>query len=220
MAIVTGPLHSSEARGQIGGVTGLVYNTNRGRSYVKANALPATEFSDLQIATRAIMNDVHALWAALDNAQRAAWSHFAEENHLCDWTGRLKQLSGWNWFAKANFRLLIVGLPTLTDPPFPVTSYILEGLSYTLGTLVVNVFWTPASPAPDPPWTILIWRTAVHLPTVHPSFKLSKLSSYSFEQDAYNNIPTPDSGTYTLYFQPLSDQGITMPPTRLIVTVP
>jgi len=220
MAIVTGPLHSSEARGQIGGKNGLVYNTYRGRCYVKANALPKTEYSDPQVTTRAIANDVHDLWVALSIAQRNAWDDFADRHPDCCWSGRDKRLSGWNWFMRANFRLLIGCLPTLTDPPFPVTSYILEGLSYTLGTLSVDVFWTPLSPAPDPAWNILIWRTSVHLPTVHPSFKLSKLFSFTYEQDASQNIPAPDSGTYTIYFLPVSDQGITMPPARLIVTVP
>ena len=219
MAIVTGPLHSSEARGQIGGKTGLVYNTYRGRAYVKANALPTTEFSDLQIATRAIMNAVHARWTALSNADRSNWQDFADENHLCCWTGRLKQLSGWNWFAKVNFKLLQAGADPLSSPPFPITAYILEDLSSVPGIPTTQINWTPAISPPDPSWMLQIWSTAVHLPTVNPSFKLAHLVDAVLEQAGTFALATPGAGARTLYLVPLSTQGITMPPTRLIVTV-
>jgi len=219
MAIVTGPLHSSEARGVVGGKTGLVYNTHRGRAYVKANALPKTEFSDPQVDTRALIVPIIAAWQALSDHEREHWAHFANENHLCDWTGQLKRITGWNWFAKANSPLLYCYQSLLTEPPSPITSYILTDLSYSAGIPGTYIYWTCPPVAPAPQWLIIAWQTAVHLPTVHPSIKHAKRTTYAFETDTYIEIPTPLPGLITVFLQPVSFQGISMPPTPMLIEV-
>lgn len=219
MAIVTGPLHSSEARGKVGGPTGLVYNTHRGRAYVKANATPLLEYTNPQVATRALMNTIIAAWQALSDDRRAAWQHFADENHLCDWTGQLKRITGWNWFAKANSPLLYTSQPLLTEPPFPLTSYILHDLAYSGAIPDFYVTWTPATPAPDPGWAIIMWATDFHLPTVHPSIKRAKRTAWASEDSGEIYFDRYIPGFVTLYLQPVSAQGISMPPSRLLVEV-
>jgi hypothetical protein len=219
MALVTGPLHSSEARGVVGGKTGLVYNTHRGRAYVKANAVPALEYTDPQIATRALMNTIIAAWQALSADRRTAWHHFAEENHLCDWTGQLKRLTGWNWFAKANSPLLYCTLSLLTDPPYPITGYLPANLVVTNYEAESELTWTPLDPPPDPAWFFILWQTAPHAPTVHPSIKHAKRVSHTYESVGSHIWPTEDPGWTTVYIQPISAQGISMPPTRLLLEV-
>lgn len=219
MAVVTGPLHSSEARGQVGGVTGLVYNTHRGRAYVKANARPHTEYSYPQKAMRAHMVSVHDLWASLSDDARARWEDFARANHLCDWTGSLKRLSAWNWFARINFRLMMLDYSSQMTPPYPITSYIIRDLAVTPGTPNSTITWTPESPAPDPTWHLIFWACEPHPATQNPSFKLAKILSDTWEYNGTITIYTEITWTWTIYIQPLCANGITMPPTRLTFKV-
>ena len=220
MAVVTGPLHSSEARGVVGGKTGLVYNTHRGRSYVKANATPVTQYSDPQVYTRAIMTFVIAKWQALEDADRVAWQDFASENRLCNWTGELVRLSGWNWFAKINFKLYQTGVGMRDHPPDDISAYLFDQLSIIIDGDSVLIYWQVADPPPDPFWNITIWRSHVHVPSVHPSLKMCKLYAVAAEQDGGWFDSTPPIGTYTYYLCLISSQGMTMPPARLTIDAP
>lgn len=216
MAIVTGPLHSSEARGAVGA---LVYNTYRGRAYVKARSTPLLEYTDPQIAAREMMNEVHFAWAALSDEQRDAWSQYAKDNHGCDWTGQLKTLSPWNWYAKIGYLIYNNFGITPTLPPNPVTSYQFATLQAAQVGPNIEITWSPVSPSPSPEWMIETWVTAPHAATVHPSPKLAKryLSDPEF-WGATSFFPSAP-GFYTLYLRPVSLVGCTMPMTRLVVEV-
>lgn len=219
MAIVTGPLHSSEARGVVGGKTGLVYNSHRGRAYVKANATPLLEYTGPQVATRALMVPIIAGWQALSDVQRDAWADFARENHGCDWTGQLKTLSAWNWYAKVNSPLQYCSEPLLNTPPNPVSAYLLPGLAYASSLPDVEINWTPATPVPSPDWLLIFWQTALHLPSVHPSLKHAKRATWAPEIDGSVFLTVAAAGFVTVYIQPVSTQGISMPPTRMLIEV-
>jgi hypothetical protein len=217
MAVVTGPLHSSEARGKIGGPTGLVYNTYRGRAYVKANATPINQDSIPRVAARLLNVTIHDAWAALSSQQRADWDHFADEHTIGSWTGTDKRLSGWNWFVKANTPLLQSSDALLTNPPNPITGIIIPELTYSYIDAEHYIFWIPATPAPTPAWRLVFWRTANHAITVHPSIKKAKRESFELEgQGNYIFAATPGD-SFTYYVIPHSTQGISMPPIRFLV---
>jgi hypothetical protein len=220
MAVVVGPLHSSEARGQVGGKTGLVYNSHHGRAYVKANAVPTLEYTDPQRNTRAIMVPIIAAWQALSEETRAAWAGFADENHLCDWTGQLKRLSAWNWFVKINFRNYMTHLQIRLEPPDRITAYRLPKPTLIIIPGLVEMEWTVADPPPDPAWSIMFWLSEPHSITSHPSFKMAKYNTYANEQDGAQVIEIAVAGWYSLWWLLVSAQGITMPPEgmRLEVT--
>lgn len=216
MAIVTGPLHSSEARGAVGA---LVYNSYRGRAYTKARSTPTVEYSDPQIAARAMMHTIYGYWLGLSPADRSHWSDWAEENHLCDWTGQLKRLSSWNWFAKINYLLLNNTSLWNTQPPNPITSYSLSGLiSYQRAPMIVFQ-WTIADPPPDPAWFLEFWSVGPHPPTLHPSVKMAKRVDPALEADGAFSYLYTLPGSYTTYIRPLSTQGITMPYVRILTEV-
>ena len=216
MAIVTGPLHSSEARGAVGGI---IYNTCRGKSIVRTNRTPTLEYTDSQVATRAIMNGVIAAWAALSDDQRHDWTAFADTHLLPHWTGSDKRISGWNWYAKANFKLSQADLPMISSPPHPVTSYTLASMKLLPAADAVEFIWDPVYPFPDPGWFLQIWSTKPHAATVHPSPKMAKLLT-SFSQDTGDVVvPFAATGIHTVYIVPLSLQGITMPPYRFTTEV-
>ena len=219
MAVVTGPLHSSEARGKIGGKNGLVYNTYRGRSYVKANATPINQYSDPRVAARLLNVTVHDAWAALSSAQRADWDDFANEHTIGSWTGTNKRLSGWNWFVKANTPLLQSATTLLTNPPNPITSIIIPEITIDYIDGEYYAFWTPADPPPSPAWYLVFWRTANHALTVHPSIKKTIREGYETETQGNHIFTAAEEDIFTYYVIPHSAQGISMPPIRVLVSV-
>lgn len=220
MAIVTGPLHSSEARGKIGGPEGLVYNSYHGHSYVKQNATPKIEYSDLQKATRLLMVDVIAFWRSISELDRSTWSQFSQTHLFPHWTGTDKRLTPWAWFARCNFRLRQLGEPMISTPPYPIADYSIRGLSASWSSPTLSVIWTPAASPPVPAWYLIFWLSHGHEITVHPSIKLCARAIAQPEQSG-SALLTPEAGHFvTLYAQPVSLQGIPLTPTPLTIAVP
>lgn len=209
MAIVTWPLSSGEARGRVGG---LVYNTWRGRSYVKQHTDPKTEFSDPQIAARYAAAQTTLAWHALDDQTRADWAQFASQHAYPDWTGQHKRLSGYNWFLRLGVRAQQVGgsttPPLLQQIPFllwpPLT------LTY-LGETIFEFTWD-TGPTPHPDWSATVWATKPHYSTFHPSMKLSKLTSAATYDTPPADLSVPIGGFITFFFRPQHISGHVMPP--------
>lgn len=124
MAKVTGPLHSSEARGRMGG---LVYNTYRGTSTVKASCSPAQPRSTKQLRIRALGMSLSRGWQSLTAVQRTGWNSYAAAHTEVDGMGNPKRMTGANWYIRLNSRLLQLGLttsptaPTVVAPSTPAT---------------------------------------------------------------------------------------------------
>lgn len=114
MAKVTGPLHSSEARGRVGG---LVYNTYRGISTVKASSAPTQPRTSLQLRIRAIGVKLARLWQGLTTLNRTSWTTYATNHPETDSMGSPKRLTGLNMFTRLNSRLLQMNITTLTSAP-------------------------------------------------------------------------------------------------------
>jgi len=114
MAKVIGPLHSSEARGRMGG---LVFNTWRGLSVVKASCAPANPRSKAQLDIRSKAVAQSRGWAVESTANRAAWNAYAAVNVETDGMGSPKRLSGMNWYVRLNTRMLFYGLAKVATPP-------------------------------------------------------------------------------------------------------
>jgi hypothetical protein len=114
MPKVKNPLFSQEARGGIGG---LVYNTWRGQNYVKTNTSPTGQGTAKRLAAQAIITTVSKLWQGLSDAQRAAWSQYAIDHPVTDWTGSPKRLTGMNWYMSCNSQLTRITASLIDDPP-------------------------------------------------------------------------------------------------------
>ena len=127
MAKCLGPLHSSEARGKVGG---LVINSWRGFSTVKAKHAPAQPRSAAQLAARAILVQASRQWQT--SADQASWNAYATTHTMTDWTNSPKRLTGANWFTMLFVRLTRRAQPPLTAAPTtlapdPATSVSLTG---------------------------------------------------------------------------------------------
>jgi len=139
MAVVTWPLSSGEARGRVGD---LIYNTWRGRSYVKAFALHQGEFTPAQIEARSFTGMLTIIWQSLDPEPRAAWQHFADKHLLSSWTGQPKRISGYNWFIKLNYWVQNWDGNYLLFPPSQLECYTFQNVTSYWTSPDLSVTWS------------------------------------------------------------------------------
>ena len=75
MALVTGPLLSLEASGQVAG--SIVFSKWKGRPYVRQLVRPSNPKSAGQVSTRAMFRFLASAWASMTTAQQATWESLA-----------------------------------------------------------------------------------------------------------------------------------------------
>jgi len=75
MALVTGPLLSLDARGQVAG--SIVFSNWKGRAYVRQLVTPSNPKSAGQTSNRAMFKFLSQAWAGLSAAEQATWEALA-----------------------------------------------------------------------------------------------------------------------------------------------
>jgi len=113
-AKVINPLLSVEARGRF---AGLVYNTWRGISTVKAHSGPNQPNSAKQLYARALLTTITAEWRALTQGNRDAWAVYADNHLEADWTGNPVRLTAQNWYMRCSIQLNRMGESSIATPP-------------------------------------------------------------------------------------------------------
>ena len=144
MAKCKNPLMSQEARG---GISGYVYNTWRGISYVKSNTSPTGQGTPLRLLAQARLATIAKLWATATDAQRADWAAYALAHPVSDWTGNPLRLTAANWFTGCNVQLAILGVAPILDAPVVGPPPAASG--FTLATLAGNLQSTWTSPTDE-----------------------------------------------------------------------
>lgn len=216
MAVVTWPLSSGEARGRVGG---LIYNTWRGRSYVKAYTLPATLFSPAQVDARANTTACTVQWHAISDQQRDAWTHFADTHLLPNWTGQPLRISGYNWFIRLNWYPSFYWGTIWDDPPAEPASQIFTGLTVYYVAPDLFIEWTPQTTGPPYPWIIEYWLEGPYAHPRKPSIKRAvRTDGYP---DPYASMTNSllTAGFYNVHVRAISDHGFRMPFTPFSVEV-
>jgi hypothetical protein len=208
LAIVVGPLHSSEARGAVGG---LVYNTHRGRAYVKANTAPSTQYSDDQVAMRARMSPIISAWQALSDTQRASWDHYANQHLLPSWTGTDKRISGFNWFCKINFRRSLLASGILEYPPDVNPGILLDPSAAQSAPLTILASWDISAIPDADQWSLLVFLSGPHSAARHPQLNMAKYQFPALVSDEGSVIPVTDVGTYSVFLVPVHSTGVPAP---------
>jgi len=205
MAKVVGPLHSSEARGSVGSLT---YNTWRGISIVKARAGPTTQYSDDQVALRALTALATASWQSITDAQRDAWRQYASEHLDSDWTGNPKRLTGYNWYVRINVRRQLISLAIEVLPPTEPVTYSITGLRYTNPIDDLHIRWDVLPWEPQGEQYIEFYIVGPHSPGRHPNIQQADRKGHATELTGSYYYHFPPTGTYTLFARPLSNQGL------------
>jgi hypothetical protein len=106
---------ATDIRGSVGGT---VFSRNLGGAYTRARVAPVNRNTPAQTLVRANFGANAKAWSGtLTDAQRSAWTFFAQANPLVNVLGSSIIVSGLAWLTKLNQRLSQVGEPTITDPP-------------------------------------------------------------------------------------------------------
>lgn len=181
-AVVTAPLMGAEARGRVGGV---VHNTWRGRSYVKAKTAPSQPRTHLQLAMRAMAIMISRKWQSLSPTVQGLWDDYSTNHKESNWTGTSIRLTAANWYQRCNTTVLRMGFPMISAPPTvpapaPMTAF---ALAVSAGHL--SLTW-----APDPTANIgvQIWTSGPHSPGQVPRM----------EKARYYDTCVASGGTYAL----------------------
>lgn len=204
MAKVTGPLHSSEARGAVGSLT---YNSWRGLSTVKARSGPAVTMSDLQKAIREITATLTSAWKAASDAERAKWNAYAEIHPDGDWTGQDKRLSGYNQFVRLNFRRWLLYASYAIAPPTAPLLWIPQGVHVHSAPADVAILWTAIPPPPSSTTFVQVYLVGPHSAGANPGVKMAHRWGEKEQSVESFALPTSPTGTWTAFLRPLSAVG-------------
>jgi hypothetical protein len=212
MAKCVGPLHSSEARGKVGG---LVYNSWRGFATVKAKHAPAQPRTNLQLRVRSIAIMIARGWADLTN--QADWNVYATNHTMSDWTNSPKRLTGANWYVMLHTRMLLAGLTPVNTPPAvnapdPVLTFTAVGSAG-----VITMTWT----APTGTDRLDFWLDGLHSAGRQGSIHKAKYKLTLLGSAAVKTITGLAPGVYDVYtrvMSPVDGQVSTWVTARATVT--
>jgi hypothetical protein len=207
------PLGSSEARGKIGG---LVYNTWRGISYARTKVSPANPNTPARLAARAIAKQVTARWQVISDLQRSWWNDYAWSHLLPDWRGKRKRLTGFNWFMKANFSRLALGLPIVDTPPAAFAPGAVSALTAVTDGNKIVIDWilppdyTAASQQVD------IWITYPMSAGRRPKIQDSKHLAFVPAEDGTFTTPPVLPASYGIFARTVLEENGLSSPWRLV----
>lgn len=193
MAKVSGPLHSSEARGGMGG---LVFNSYRGIATVKAKTAPCQPRSAKQLAARSAAVQLARLWAA--NLFHAEWDAYARDHPHVDGMGSSLRSSGANWFTALGTRLLAIGSPIPPAPPQWTAPPTAVGLSLSWTAPNLTLTWVDPTGELD---RIQIWRDGPRSPGTIGRLAAAKLHATVFGYDMPYSLNLTGRGAITIYMR-------------------
>jgi hypothetical protein len=214
MAVVTWPLSSGEARGLVGD---LIYNTWRGRSYVKAHVHNQTGLSTPQQDIQAIARLVTSHWHDIAQADRDAWAAFAAQHLIHDWTGQPKRLSAYNWYMKLSWISEAYFQQLWDTPPTVMPSYLFTNLRIQTAPSFAMLLWDAEIPPDFADWVVDAWLEGPHNAGITPSIKRAHRSTNCPEDSWSLEIPDLGPYLYTVHVRALHSHGICMPFTHFLL---
>jgi hypothetical protein len=104
----------TEFRGSVGGVT---FQRNANGAIAKLKNSQKFSLSTAQSITSSNLSRVASLWSTIGSGAQASWNAFALAHSRTDFYGRVKNLSGFQWFCSCNLNLITIGEPLLSNAP-------------------------------------------------------------------------------------------------------
>lgn len=207
MAVVTGPLHSSEARGKVGA---LQYNTYRGRAIVKTNSGPAIEdqYTEARVALRVLTHNATSDWQSMTDAQRALWHKYAVEHLDPDWTGQPKRLTGYNWFIRINVRRQLLGSAISSTPPTSTVLCVCAAPHISVIETVVYIAWTAEGEYTVGQTMVEAWITDAHSAGANPTRKAAKRDGVATFPSQLYEFVRAENLWYTAFIRPINLSGV------------
>jgi hypothetical protein len=199
MAKVIGPLHSTEARGVIGG---LIYNTWRGIRYVKRMTSPAQPRTLLALDIRAKAITLVRAWQSLSATTRSDWGIYAFDNPVLDWTGIAKRLTGCNWYVGLNTRLLKLGFIKSDIPPAAPAPPAIVSFSATGQVAGIRCIWeSPGGTGTQ----VIFYLHGPHSKGRQAKFPQARYKANTNAEVADFPLPVTQIGHYTVWAMMMSE---------------
>ena len=154
MKFTSGPTIGA-ASGSIGGTT---YSRNRYGQYTRVRAIPTRSTTIYAQAAKAILAAQSQAWAARTDAERAAWTAWAQTHPVTDSLGQSQVLTGHAAYVQINSRIDFASGTLLVLPPVADAPDALQSLAGTfdIGAGSFEVTWTPTPLAA----TVSLWTQA------------------------------------------------------------
>lgn len=219
MAKVVGPLHSTEARGSVGGLT---YNTWRGLRTVKGRGGPAGPATGQRLAMLQLGKAASINWGLLGPDQRDAWNLFGNRQLLLDWTGQHKRNSGHSWYVSCWVRSTLLEQTPPDDPPALLNTW--RGSNYgayhtpqpegdppVYYYSIITVSWILADIPPDQQYYVELYlagpASAGRQLTIHDAVRVGA----SIADDTYAAANADHNGSYRIFARPVTATGLVGP---------
>jgi hypothetical protein len=208
MAIVTGPLNSSEARGSVGDLT---YNTWRGKHTVKRRCGPKIPDSGNRYAALENGQYADSLWKLLSQDQRDEWIQWAASLREPHWTGQDKRLTGHNWYVRITVRRRLLGNAPLLHPPnYTITHAILDLYATPNSTYIVTT-WTFEDFPDAGDYFVQLYLAGPHSigrhATIHDAIRQGE-AAFGDENFFVGDLA---AGTYTVFCRLMHETGLVSP---------
>ena len=201
MAKVKAPLFSTEARGRVGG---LVYNTFRGMSYVKAHTAPAQPRSQKVRQIRAWTIALVRAWQLLDAANIILWNQYAADHPVLDTMNGSKRLTGANWFVLTNLQRLRMVLAAVVTPPITAAPDAPAVFAAANGILQSILTWT-ATGGTDK--TVDVWLFGPHSAGLVAKRQRAKFRDMVSGETATMTIAGLRPGRYTFWARVIDEDN-------------
>lgn len=207
MAVVTGPLHSSEARGSVGS---LQYNSWRGRATVRTRSGPAIadQYTDARNTIRGYAAAATLIWQSMSDTARSAWNEYARSHIDPDWTGSGKRLTGYNWFIRINVRKQIGGYSIQSFPPTTTVTIVLTQLQIHFDGPLCFITWEAQGIWEEWNTDIEIWVTKAHSAGANPTVKQAHRITAVLLESYQCYVDTTPGEWFTVFIRPRNVEGV------------
>jgi len=114
MAIFTSGPAVAEISGSVSGTT---FSRNRGGAYMRQRAIPVASTTQYALDAKNRVSILSNAWAGLTDAQRQAWTIFAQQHPSLNRLGRSITIPPLAYYIRINSRLLAASEAAIDDPP-------------------------------------------------------------------------------------------------------
>lgn len=126
-----------------GGVGNCVFTRNRYGGVLRIGVIPTRRVTQYTVAAREKLTAMSKAWGALDEASRASWATWAQNNPIVDRLGAKQVLAGNAAFIQANVMILLAGGSPIETPVIQAAPAPISGLTLTAtDPSTVSLAWT------------------------------------------------------------------------------
>lgn len=160
-----------------GKLGGYIFSHNKGGRYCRVFAVPTNPNSTRQQEVRGALATQSAAWESLTDAQRSAWTTWAQNNPITDPLGQEFMRTGHQAFSGLRARQQDAALTLTDDPPAePVPAVLTTFVVAFVDEASVTVTYTAALAADE---ALYLWMSLPQEGAGDPNFKQSVLVGYS-----------------------------------------